>query len=292
MNLQPFFHDTVREVVELSPGYDNHASDVWLVKTDKEEVIVRSSRMKEEPHNDFWWGCKRLFGIDPREVHNLQFVNNRLREISSIPIPKVVHKWEIERQYIAVEKLDGSMITSFIGQPSSLLQSLGEGLARIHQVQCDYVGNAKGTFKVNLEQFHEHLIHGMTEIVEKFHFHNDKLKQKLPEMIEKVKKLQTPQSSTFVLVDMDPTQFLSNGSIITGLVDTEAYVIAPREFDFIGLEYLLDEEAVTEFKRGYKRVMELPSLELCREPYRYLYRLLAVQGRVDVEEWLNFKKLF
>ena len=41
---------------------------------------------------------------------------------------------------------------------------------------------------------------------------------------------------------MDPTQFLSDGTTITGLVDTEAYAIAPREFEFIGLEYVLTEK--------------------------------------------------
>lgn len=132
----------------------------------------------------------------------------------------------------------------------------------------------------------------MTDIVSKFYSESEEIKNKLPEMVEKVKKLPPPQCSTFVLVDMDPTQFLSNGQMITGLVDTEAYVIAPREFDLIGLEYILDEKAAKEFQKGYERVMELPYLEGCREPYRYVYRLLSVQGSVDINEWLNFKKLF
>ena len=43
---------------KLYPGYEDHASDVFLVQTEDEEVIVRSSKMTEEPNNDFWWGCK------------------------------------------------------------------------------------------------------------------------------------------------------------------------------------------------------------------------------------------
>ncbi len=42
----------------LHPGYEEHASDVFLVKTAFEEVIVRSSKMTEEPNNDFWWDVK------------------------------------------------------------------------------------------------------------------------------------------------------------------------------------------------------------------------------------------
>ncbi|MGK9430126.1 hypothetical protein ACSSTO_09320 [Bacillus atrophaeus] len=33
---------------------------------------------------------------------------------------------------MVVEKLEGRTVSSFIGQPPSVLQSLGEGLARIH----------------------------------------------------------------------------------------------------------------------------------------------------------------
>lgn len=56
MNLQQLFPEPIRSVQALSPGYDDHASDVWLVQTDTQENVVRASRMKGEPDNDFWWG--------------------------------------------------------------------------------------------------------------------------------------------------------------------------------------------------------------------------------------------
>lgn len=88
MNLQFLFDEQIRDVQELTPGYENHASDVWLVRTDGGDTVVRASRMKGEPDNDFWWGCKKLFGIDPRQVHDLEIVNNTLNNISSIPVPR------------------------------------------------------------------------------------------------------------------------------------------------------------------------------------------------------------
>lgn len=91
---------------------------------------------------------------------------------------------------------------------------------------------------------------------------------------------------------MDPTQFLSDGSTITGLVDTEAYAIAPREFEFIGLEYVLTEKEARAFKSGYETIMPIPQLEKCRQPYRYLYRLLSVQGSVELEKWLRHPSYF
>jgi aminoglycoside phosphotransferase (APT) family kinase protein len=292
MDWQFLFKEPIIEIRELSPGYEDHASDVWLVKTDNQEVVVRSSRMSGEPNNDFWWGCKRLFGIDPRNVHELENVNNLLSECSTIPIPRVLRKGTSSREYVVVEKLEGHVVKSFINQPASMLESLGEGLAHIHQHQRRYIGNPSGSFQIQLQHFHDELIRVMKELVSKFYRNDQKIVHQLDEIIENLKGLPVPDSSTFVLVDMDSTQFLSNGKVITGLVDTEAYVIAPRELDFIALEYILDEKGAAAFKKGYEKVMKIPDLTNYRLPYRYLYRLLSVQGSVDLDHWLNQEILF
>lgn len=293
MNLQFLFKDPIKDTLELSPGYEDHASDVWLVKTDNQEVVVRSSKMEGNPNNEFWWGCKRLFGIDPRRVYELEHVNNTLSNLTSIPIPKVIDKGRIlTKEFVVVEKLKGQVVESFIDLPSSVLQSFGEGLAKIHQYKENFVGNPSRSYQVSLEEFNQHMKDAVIDLVSRFHFKEERIKCMLPEINNLINGLPVPEYSTFVLVDMDPTQFLSDGKEITGLVDTEAYVIAPRELDFIALEYVLDEKSVQDFKKGYERVMEIPDLTKYRVPYRYLYRLLAVQGSVDIEVWLGHKALF
>ncbi|WP_432355584.1 phosphotransferase [Sporosarcina sp. A2] len=293
MDLQSLFEESIVEFQELNPGYDDHASDVWLVKTDKQEVVVRTSRMIEEPSDDFWWGCKSLFGIDPRNVFGLEQVNNELYDISSIPIPRILKKGTISsRQFVVVERLNGAVVQSFKNQPPSLLQDLGEGLAKIHQYQVNYVGSPSGDFKIPLKSFNKHLIETMTNLVYKFYKDQDEIRIKLPKMIKLAGEIPIPQFASFVLVDMDPTQFLSNNKELTGLVDTEAYVMAPRELDFVGLEYILDKNSIKDFIIGYERIMEIPDLKSSRIPYRYLYRLLSVQGSVDIDVWLNHDELF
>ncbi|MCY9135995.1 nitrate reductase [Bacillus atrophaeus] len=188
---------------------------------------------------------------------------------------------------MVVEKLEGRTVSSFIGQPPSVLQSLGEGVARIHVNQKRYAGNPSGTFRVE-----QHVITGMKQIVSSFYADHHQIAAILPDIIGGLKELPALDSSSFVLIDIDPSQFLSDGRTITGLVDTEAYVIAPRAFDFIGLEYILDEASAAEFSIGYEKVMPLPDLTFVRLPYRYLYRLLSVQGSVDLDEWLEYKTLF
>ncbi|MGH0541729.1 nitrate reductase [Bacillus cereus] len=291
--LQQLFTSPVLSVQTLHPGYEDHASDVFLVKTAAEEVIVRSSKMTEEPNNDFWWGCKNLFGIDPRNVYHLETVHTLLQEHTTLPIPTILEKHILNgREFVVVEKLVGNTVQSFIGQPDTTLFSLGKGLAEIHKFKADYIGNVSGSFQITLEEFQSHILNVSKELVNMFYSDNESIQNAFPTFEQQLSSLPAPKEATLVLIDMDPTQFLSDGTTITGLVDTEAYAVAPREFDFIGLEYVITEKEAHAFKQGYETIMPIPRLEGCRPPYRYLYRLLSVQGSVELEKWLSHPSYF
>ncbi|HDR4603228.1 MULTISPECIES: nitrate reductase [Bacillus] len=291
--LQQLFASPILSVQTLHPGYEDHASDVFLVQTEDEEVIVRTSKMNEEPNNDFWWGCKNLFGIDPRNVHHLELIHELLKKHTNLPIPTILQKHVLNgRKFVSVEKLTGNTLQSFIGQSDSILFSLGKGLAEIHSFQAKFIGNPSGTFQVPLEEFKSHILKISNELVNRFYSNNASIRNAFPTFEQQLASLPVPREATLVLIDMDPTQFLSDGTTITGLVDTEAYAIAPREFEFIGLEYVLTEKAARAFKSGYETIMPIPQLEKCRQPYRYLYRLLSVQGSVELEKWLSHPSYF
>ncbi|QHT62270.1 hypothetical protein GXP70_21330 [Paenibacillus lycopersici] len=117
-NLQPLFQEPIIRQIALSPGYEDHASDVWLVQTSREEVVVRASRMAGVPDQDFWYGCNRMFGVDPARVHELERINNALHRWSTIAVPRVIRKGVIdEREFVVVEKLEGEVCSTFKNQP-------------------------------------------------------------------------------------------------------------------------------------------------------------------------------
>jgi histidinol-phosphate phosphatase family protein len=292
IDFQKYFDEEIEEITMLNPGYEDHGSDIWNVRTASGEYIVRASRMQDEPQNEFWWGCKKIFGIDPRNVHEMEGINVQIARQNSFPVPEVLCQFELNREYIMLEKLQGEMMQSFIGQPVEVLRDLGEGLAKIHSVSFDYVGNISGEFRIKMKDFHNHLWQAMDALITKFYWDNDAIKRVYLKINKELEALEAPKSTELVLVDIDPTQFLSDGKKISGLVDTEAYVIAPREFDFIGLEYILDQRAAIEFRKGYERVMPIPDLSKCRRPYRFLYRLLSVQGHIEIDKWMEQEILF
>jgi hypothetical protein len=110
--------EPVVEARALDPGYSGHGSDVWLVRTDAEERIIRSSRLREEPDHEFWWGIKALFGVDPRDMTHFEAALRLLGGVPDIPVPRVLARKKVNgRDYLAVGRMKGAMLRSFTGQP-------------------------------------------------------------------------------------------------------------------------------------------------------------------------------
>lgn len=293
MDLSKLFSDLIVYTHHFQDLHPGQASDVWLVETTKERLIVRTTRMPKEPSDEFWWGCQALFGIDPTDVFAMETVNNLLSKYSTIPVPKVVRKDLVGSvPFVFVEVLNGSTVRKFADLPDEAIYELGRAIAHIHRCERPTCGNIQGTKSYPAKEFPRMLANVLPRLVEKFHADNRELLSELPRILNLIEHIPTPAVAVPILLDMDPTQFLSDGNHITGLIDTEVYAFGPCELDLIALEYLLDVSQAEMFYRGYSSTRNFPDLTLVREVYRYLNLALNVQGAVPVQKWLSHPKLF
>ncbi|RKN71918.1 aminoglycoside phosphotransferase [Paenibacillus ginsengarvi] len=278
--------EPIEDVLVLDPGYSGHASDVWLVKTPSREVVVRSSRMSGEPEGEFWLGCKLLFGIDPRRMEFMESSAKLLNGIATIPAPKTLAKRTIgDKQYLVVEKMEGVPLRRFADLPDEALYTFGCWLAEVHSHSFEVFGNLADAPNEPKARFHERMLATMEHLVQSEHGDSPEMNETLAAVKAEMAHLREPETCAPVLVDMDPSQFLALGGRITSIVDTEAYVLAPPELDFIGLEYVLDARSARPVLAGYASVRNVPDLSVVRRPYRFLYRLLGVQGSVPLADW-------
>lgn len=292
--LKAFIRDQpIIELRVLDPGYTGHGSDVWMVRTAAEDIIIRSSRLRGEPEQEFWWGLKALFGVDPRDMVHFEAALRLLGGIPDIPVPRVLGRKRVNgREYLAVERMRGKMPQTFIGQPDGLLRQFGLWLAKMHAHRFDGFGDLAGTRLEPKERFHGRLAETMRIMVEREHAHDPAMREYLAAALEGLRHLPDPETFCPVMVDLGPGQFLAEGGKMTALVDVEAYAAAPRELDFIGLEYELDERAARPFLEGYTSVLDAPDLSRCRTAYRFFYRLMGVKGLVDIHRWMAQPELF
>jgi hypothetical protein len=90
-----------------------------------------------------------------------------------------------------------------------------------------------------------------------------------------------------IMMDWDPTQFVVQYRQLTGLVDTELYVVGPPQLELCALEYVLEQSEAQYFGDGYRQIGPLPDLTPYRFAFRVFLRLISFQGAVDWEQWMG-----
>lgn len=293
MQLQRLFKEEIISMELQDPGYSGHASDVWIVKTASGESVVRRSRLIDEPDHEFWWGLLYLFGIDPRYVAYFEKNSELLNTISEIPAPKVLSKAELDgKEYPVVEKMKGSALKTFTGQPDELLYQLGVWLAKVHLNRANFFGNIAKTRTERKDRFHARLAETIQIMAEREYSENSKIRKALGGILQELKSLPVPEWFCPIMPDIGASQFLAEDGMLSAVVDIEAYVVGPRILDFIALEYVLDKETVRPFLEGYSTMLDVPPLSGYRRVYRYFYLLLGIEGTVDLDDWMAQPELF
>jgi aminoglycoside phosphotransferase (APT) family kinase protein len=106
-------------------------------------------------------------------------------------------------------------------------------------------------------------------------------------------ELTPPTEGALVLADIFPPQFLHEDGRVVAMIDIDAYVVGPRELDFVCLEYFVDEHSAALIARGYREVSQLPAIEPVRRVYRYFFWLLTMNPMaLDYDRWTTWPAAF
>jgi hypothetical protein len=284
LDLQELFDDPILELAELDPGFADHGSSVFEVRTAREHVIARSFR-SAGAGGSFWSTLRALFGIDPRVASEAVPIYELLSEISPIPVPGLRRVGTASgRAWLVVELMTGAPLTSFAELSGDGLRELGRGLATIHRRRFDTLGSPSGSLRYPPEDFPRRLAKlvrtaagaGLIDAA------------LAGEMCAAAGELPPPAAGALVLPDIFPPQFLARDGRVTAIVDVDAYVVGPRELDLVGLELFLDEVTAAHVARGYREIAELPALESVRRVYRYFLWVLDMNPTVlDVDGFVD-----
>lgn len=293
LNLQPLFPDKILEQHLLPEQHVGQASYVWRVATANERRIVRTTRVTHSPSNEFWWGCRELFGIDPSNVFAMTSINETLRQHARIAIPAVIRQQQLaSHPLLVVEELPGQTIRSFMDLPTTASFQLGCALASIHEIKNAHCGNFEATVHYPTAAFPSRMAAVMDGLLAQFYRSRPDIYAAGANWVRAAAGLPAPTHAVPILLDIDPTQFLTDGRDLTALVDTEGYAYGPAVYDLVALEYLLDGPRAHAFARGYETRLALPKLADVRPVYRFLQRLMELQGAVEIDSWMGHPTWF
>lgn len=291
-DLFPDWHIT--DQILLLPHHPGQASYVWKVSTANGPAIIRTPRFTDPPDEDFWQGSLRLFDVRTTQGERLVAVNSWLSTRVPLSVPRVLATTRFqERSFVLENWLPGTTLHAFSVLTDGALETLGTMIGRLHREQSDVFGPAVAEpwHGFPIEAFSTRLEATMCYLFQRYDRHHPTARRYLSLALADLAHLHF-DTAVPLLLDMEPSQFLTHQGEITALVDTELYVRGPAELELTGLELLLTSTTAQPFSRGYRRIQPLPILSPSRRLFRVLLRLLSFQGPVDWDDWMGKPTFF
>lgn len=216
MNLQKLFSEPIISISSLG----GHASDVWLVKTERGEFVVRSSGVDDSVDAPFLWASRNLFGIELSNTFDIEYINKLLSRISNnIAIPNVINKGIIDgRQVIVVDKMNGTNL-NFRNTSTQMMEHLGKSIAEIHSHRFNECGAPNGLMRYSLEDFLEKLIKAFRVLSARYYNSEPDILNNVDYYCKLVTNMPIPLNASLIMLDMDSRQFLSNGNHVHTIID-------------------------------------------------------------------------
>lgn len=232
--------------------------------------VVKMPKAVRENVSPFWQQMAAIFGINRvTQLTALPGVAARLQQQGIIPVPQVIQvETAPDAAYAIVTQLDGvAHEPDEFPDSAAIHYQLGQYVGYLHTQVCAGYGNVVMTQLQPKADFLAALVANMHRTVTTFW-------QDEPELhaqIDQVKARATPDAifsrAALVMVDISANQFVYQKERISGVVDLDAYVIGPIEWELAILELCITDPVT--FRQGYEEYGTLPSFA----PFRAIYRL-------------------
>lgn len=273
------------KVKHLNPGYSS-TNDVYEVSSDDGACIIKVAKSHSDAPNTFWQGLFSLFGLTQEiSIQNQEAVVNFINQHGTILAPKIVKAEPIsqnalEKPFVILEKMQGdspshdSKLEFQVMQDKQLAYQLGQHIGSLHKTKKNYFGCFE-TQKHALSEWPQKL-HDTIKLLGKSRkaLQNKEVQQVLPYYLIQALKVKAPTSTSLIMLDCWPSQFLASQNRLTACIDIEAYVVGPKALELTLIELWLS--TLDPFKKGYFEVN--PSwpeeIEENREVYRFFLFLL------------------
>jgi len=242
----------------------------------------------------FWQIMQRLFDFNLRTeitnfAHTYAFINKRC----SFAIPELIKAETLENNnaYILTSELEGSAIESAdLANSDEMIKQLANHLAMLHSNPINSWGSINKPVFTSLDWSYRL----KTTLVESANKWGGVLLNSDKYLIKALDACDLIEITEFVpmMPDLRWDQFLHNGNDITALIDLDAFVFAPRELDFVILEYILTSDQIRLFSNSYSKHHAIPDIAQMRPAYRLLLFYMQILGETDLDGWMKKEALF
>ncbi len=228
-----------------------------------------------------------LFGFElGKEIALSKKLYPIIANATQLQIPKVITAESTTTNlpaYILTSELDGGAVED---TSLTMVTQLAQHLGHLHQQRYNSWGTIQSQ-PFNPKQWPQRLTQTLS------HFNTT---QNIPTNIinHALTACSNINCSEFIpmMPDLRWDQFLQQNGELTALVDLDAFILAPRELDFVLLEHILTPAQLTQFVQTYSRIYPVPLIDKVRPAYRLLLFLMQISGKQEIRSWMATDHFF
>ena len=270
--------------------FGDSTHDLWRFQSKQGNYFLKVCSNTNLP---FWQIMQQFFGVDLQyDIQNFEKLYGHISTLTSLKIPELIKAESISQQgsYILTSEVEGS-IPDNSNISDVMVEQLAQHLATLHQDQHNNWGLVNQPL-FNRDDWQKRLSNTLEKSAHKWGGDQTKYNPYLESALEACNHLNVNEFVPLML-DLRWDQFLitkDNAELI--LLDLDAFVRAPRELEFVLLEYLLDKQQIECFIKIYSKHHTIPDLKYARSAYRLLLFFMEVLGEQDIDKWMDVELYF
>ncbi|MEE9328151.1 MAG: hypothetical protein V3U71_12770 [Cocleimonas sp.] len=283
----------LKHSIYLPQRFKDSTHKLWQLALEDTAIEPKKAFLKvcENTNTPFWLIMQQLFGLDLyKQIAHFDRHYQIISSMSALSVPDLIKaksfpdlKTGENRAYILSSKIEGFAVESI---NSDMVDQLARYLVELHQNKSKtwgLIGNAG----IDSMQWNKILQQVLTDY---------SASNLIPDhYLSKAKaEIEVLSCSAFIpmIPDLRWDQFLQQGQELVALVDLDAFVLAPRELDFVILEYMLTADQQRQFVEVYSQYYAIPELSEVRTSYRLLLFFMQIYGESDIDKWMTAEGQF
>lgn len=263
------------QIVGVEPiGVPYGSNRLYAVQTAAgARYVVKQPKVVRENVSPFWQQMAAIFGINRvTQLTGLPRVAARLQQQGIVPVPQVIQVESAaalpDAAYAVMTQLDGvAHEPDEFPASAAIHYQLGQYVGYLHTQAYAGYGNLLMTQLQPKADFFPALVANMHRTVTTFWQDEAALHVQIDQVMAMADPDAIFSTAALIMVDISANQFVYQNERISGVVDLDAYVIGPREWELAILELCITDPVA--FRQGY----ECYSTLLAFAPFRAIYRL-------------------
>ena len=279
------------KVDSISQAFSDSTHQLWRLQCSSLDGKNHFLKVCSHTDSPFWRIMQDLFGFDLRtEIASFSNTYAFIDKACGLEIPELIEAETIDnnKAYILTSVLNGNVTGSNI--KDQRVQQLANHLAELHSNSSNTWGSLNNPI-FHASDWSLRLETTLIESAKKWGGVFLQSDEYLKQALEACALIKTTEFIS-MMPDLRWDQFLQKDDVISALVDLDAFVFAPRELDFVILEYLLFPDQIRIFSDVYSKHHDIPEIKQARPAYLLLLFYMQILGETDLDGWMNREALF